>query len=407
VDAVLADRSDSILTREYPMDTATLVIGLLAAANAGLFCLAWLLMAGWRLWHVRRPRHQGPGQGVSIIKPLCGADDDLEHNLASFFRLEHEPAQLIFGAADPADPALAVVRRIARRHPGRDVSIVVGANDDAPNPKVGLQERLLVHAKHEIILLSDSNVRVRPDECGRVLPGFDDPRVGMVYQAVTGIGEASLPAAVENLHYNDLAGVLAIGATLLTGQHAVNGKGEWIRREALAAVGGIEAVRDNAADDSAMATLVGRAGWRVRLSPLPVRIVHRTWSWRGLWQRQVRHAACRLRIVPAAYPLELLLNPLPWAVLLLATPMPLLAPALLAGRILLEASAMRMLRGSWPSLRHAAAIPLKDAIYLAGWFAPLAVRRVHWRGRVYRLVRNARMVPIPPAVAPAPARRAA
>lgn len=391
------------------MTAATTVIVWLTAANVTLFCLAWVLVAGWRLSNLARPSEQGPGQGVSVIKPLCGADDDLERNLLSFFRLEHEPLQLVFGAADPADPALELVRRIAKRHPDRDVAIIVGANDDAPNPKVGLQERLVPHAKHDILLLSDSNVRVGPAEIGRVLPGFDDPRAGLVYQAVTGTGEESLPAAIENLHYNDLAGVLAIGATLLTGQHAVNGKGEWIRKAALADVGGIAAVRDNAADDHALATLVGRAGWQVRLAPEPVRIVHRTWSWRGLWHRHVRHATLRTRIAPAAYPLELLLNPLPWALLLLATPWAALAPLLVAGRILLEASALRLMRGSWPALRHAAAIPLKDAVYLAGWFAPLAIRHVHWRGRSYRLVKGAHMIPVavPTPARVAPARRAA
>jgi len=387
------------------MTLATTVVVALAAASLWLFAAAWTLVVCWRAWHALRPRTAGTGRGVSVIKPLCGTDDDLEANLASFFALDHEPLQLVFGAADPSDPALELVRRLVRRHPGRDVAVVVGANDDAPNPKVGLQERLLPHARHDLILLSDSNVRVRPGEVGRVLPGFDDPRVGLVYQPVVGIGERTLPAAIENLHYNELAGVLAIGATLLTGQHAVNGKGEWVRRAALADVGGIAAVRESAADDSALARLVARAGWRVRLSPEPVRIVHRTWSWRGLWQRHVRHAALRTRIAPAAYPLELFLNPLPWAALLLATPFAIAAPALLALRILLESSALRILRGSWPALRHALAIPLKDAVYLAGWFAPLAVRHVHWRGRTYHLARHARMVPVE--AAPAAGRRAA
>lgn len=390
------------------MPAASTIVALLAATSFGLFTLAWLLVAAWRAGHALRRCMPSTRRGVSVIKPLCGADDDLERNLVSFFRLDHEPLQLVFGAADPDDPALAIVRRIARRHPGRDVTIVVGANHDAPNPKVGLQERLVPHARHDVILLSDSNVRVAPDEIGRVMPAFDDPRVGLAYQAVTGIGEESLPAALENLHYNELAGVLAIGATLLTGQHAVNGKGEWVRREALADAGGIEAVRDNAADDSALARLVAAAGWQVRLSPVPVRIVHRTWSWRGLWQRHVRHAACRIRIAPVAYPLELLLNPLPWTVSLLATPWAAFAPAIILARILLETSAARMLRGSWPSLHHAAAIPLKDAVYLAGWFAPLAVRHVHWRGRRYRLARRARMIPIAPvALLAATSRRAA
>ncbi|MBM4022912.1 MAG: glycosyltransferase [Planctomycetes bacterium] len=381
------------------MNVTTVLIAGLATASLGLFVLAWSLVVSWRARQAWWPRVAGPGRGVTVIKPLCGVDDDLEQNLDSFFRLEHEPLQLVFGAADPADPALEIVRRLARRHPHRDVAIVVGANHDAPNPKVGLQERLVPHARHDILLLSDANVRIRSDEVGRVLPAFDDPRAGLVYQAVVGIGEETLPAAIENLHYNDLAGVLAIGATLLTGQHAVNGKGEWVRGETLADVGGIAAVRDSAADDSALARLVGLAGWRVVLSPEPVRIVHRTWSWRGLWQRHVRHAMLRTRIAPAAYPLELLLNPLPWALLLLATPWAMLAPAVMLSRIVLEATAMRVLRGGWPAAVYTLSIPLKDAIYLAGWFAPLVIRHVHWRGRRYRLVKHARMVPVPAAAA--------
>jgi len=385
--------------------TNTVIVGL-CAVSLGLYGAAWLLVAGWRLWHRLHPRRAGHGLGVTVLKPLCGADDDLERNLVSYFLLDHEPLQLVFGAADPADPGLELVRRIARRHPHRDLAIVVGANDDAANPKVGLQERMLPVAKHEILLLSDSNVRVAPDEMARVLPAFADPRVGMAYQAVVGSGEETLPAAFENLHYAELAGLLAVSATLLTGQHIVNGKGEWVRREALADAGGLAAVRDNAADDAELGRLVGEAGWRLALAPDPVRIVHRTWSWQGLWQRHLRHAGLRRRLVPAAYPLELLMNPLPWTLLLLATPWAAAVVPLLVGKIALEASAARILRGTWPAWRHVAALPLKDAIYAAGWFATFAVPHVHWRGRVYRLAERARLVPLE-APAAAAARRAA
>ena len=388
------------------MGVATTIIVGLCAASYGLYGAAWLLVAGWRLWHRFHPRRVGYGQSVSVLKPLCGADDDLERNLVSFFKLDHEPLQLVFGVADPSDPALALVRRIARRHPHRDVAIVVGANDDAANPKVGLQERMLPLARHDILLLSDSNVRVAPDEMARVLPAFDDPRVGMAYQAVVGIGEETLPAAFENLHYAELAGLLAVSATLLTGQHIVNGKGEWVRRAALADAGGLAAVRDNAADDAELGRLVGEAGWKLALAPDPVRIVHRTWSWRGLWQRHLRHAGLRRRLAPAAYPLELLMNPLPWTLLLLATPWAAAVVPLLVGKIMLETSAARILRGGWPTWRHAAALPLKDAVYCAGWFATFAVPHVHWRGRVYRLAERARLVPLETPAAAA-ARRAA
>ena len=392
------------------MNVATSLV-VVCAASFGLYGLAWLLVMGWSAWQlrmVRRAADAGTASvGVSILKPLCGADDELERNLTSFFRLEHEPLQLIFGVADPADPALDIVRHLANRHPDRDVAIVVGVSTDAASPKVGLMEVLLPHACHDIILLSDSNVRVTPDEIGRVLPGFDDPRVGMVYQPVVGIGERRLPAVIENLHYTELAAFLAIAARLFAGQHVVNAKGQWVRRAALAAIGDFTGVRDNGADDYMLSQLMLAAGWRLRLSGVPVRTVHRDWSWTALAQRHLRHAGLRRRLCPWAYPLELLLNPVPWALLLCATPFASWALPLVALKAALEVSAARVLRGVPLAWRHAALIPLKDLGYFVGWFASFTIRRVSWRGRSYAIGPGAQLIPLAPAVEAAPALRAA
>ena len=383
----------------------------ICAASFSLYGLAWLLVMGWAAWQrcmlPRAARAATEPVGVSILKPLCGADDELERNLISFFRLDHEPLQLVFGVADPADPALDLVCRLVRRHPDRDVAIVVGASTDAASPKVGLMEVLLPHARHDIILLSDSNVRVAPDEIGRVLPGFTDPQVGMVYQPVVGIGEQRLPAAIENLHYTELAAFLAIAARLFAGQHVVNAKGQWVRRNALAAIGDFAGVRDNGADDYMLSRLMLAAGWRLRLAGVPVRTVHRDWSWTALVQRHLRHAGLRRQLCPWAYPLELLLNPVPWALLLLATPFSSWAVPLVALKAALEVSAARVLRGVPLAWHHAALIPLKDLGYFAGWFASFAVRSVSWRGRSYAIGPGARLIPLAPSVEAVPAMRAA
>jgi len=383
----------------------------ICAASFGLYGLAWLLVMGWS-WRQRRLARRGVDAateplGVSVLKPLCGADDELERNLTSFFRLDHEPLQLVFGAADPVDPALEIVRRLARRHPDRDVVIVVGTSTDAASPKVGLMEVLLPHARHDIILLSDSNVRVAPDEIGRVLPGFADPLVGMVYQPVVGIGERRLPAAIENLHYTELAAFLAIAARLFAGQHVVNAKGQWVRRAALAAIGDFAGVRDNGADDYMLSRLMLAAGWRLRLSGVPVRTVHRDWSWTALAQRHLRHAGLRRRLCPWAYPLELLLNPAPWALLLLVTPYASWVAPLVAIKAALEISAARVLRGVPLAWHHAALIPLKDLGYFVGWFASFTVRSVSWRGRSYAIGPAAQLIPLDSPVEIAPAARAA
>lgn len=377
------------------MSAATAFLVTLAAVSSGLYALAWILVHGWAAWHRRRPAAAAVG-GVSVLKPLCGIDEDLERNLASFFHLEHEPLQLVCGAADAADPALECVRRLARRYPGRDVTIVIGADDAAASPKVGLMESLLPHARHDVILLSDSNVRVAPDDVGRVLPCFADPRVGMVHQPVVGVGERTFAAALENLHYTEFAGFLSIAATVLSGQHAVNAKGQWVRRAALADIGDFAGVRDHGADDYMLSQLVLARGWRVRLAPVPVQTVQTDWSWRRLALRHLRHASLRRRMVPWAYPLELLLNPVPWALSLLATDLAPLALPLVAVKVAIEVSAARLLRGRPLAWRHAAAIPGKDLLYFVGWFASFAVRTVSWRGRSYAIGPGGRLEPIGP-----------
>ncbi|MFM8984939.1 MAG: glycosyltransferase [Planctomycetia bacterium] len=375
------------------MTITTACLVTLAAASSGLYALAWILVHGWAARHRRQPS-AAAGTGVSVLKPLCGTDDELERNLASFFRLEHAPLQLVFGVADPADPALEIVRRLTRRHPGRDVAIVVGADDSAASPKVAVMEALLPHARHGIVLLSDSNVRIAPDDVGRVLPCFADPAVGMVHQPVVGVGETTLPAAIENLHYTEFAGFLSIAATVLCGQHAVNAKGQWVRRAALADIGDFAGVRDHGADDYILSRLVLARGWRLRLAPVPIETVQTHWSWRSLAARHLRHSSLRRRMVPWAYPLELLLNPVPWALALLATDGAAAALPLVVLKMAIEISAARLLRRRPLAWRHALAIPFKDILYFTGWFASFAVRTVAWRGRTYAIAAGGRLVPL-------------
>lgn len=358
-----------------------------AVASLSLYCLACCLAVSWWI----APRHRGGGRsapGLTVFKPLCGVDEGLEANLASFFTADHEPLQLIFGAADPGDPALGVVRRLMRRFPGRDVAVIVGADDAVPNPKVALLERMLPHARHDVILLSDSNVRLRAGEIGRVLREFVDDRVGMVYQPVVAVGERAVPAAVENLHYTEFAALLTIGARLLAGQHTVNGKGQWVRRAALADVDGFSRVRACGADDYELSVQVAAAGWRLRMAAESVQVVQHDWSWSSLAARNLRHAGLRWRICPAAYPLELLFNPIPWALPLLATgsqTLAITAAAVVIAKIALEVSVARMLRGRPLAGRFVPVILVKDLYFFGCWCVPLFARTAAWRGRMYRL----------------------
>ncbi len=364
------------------------------------YALAWCLAVGWFVStciRSNRSRLQPGPRGLTVLKTLCGADEELERNLRSFLAADHEPLQLVFGAADPFDPALLLVRRLAKEYPRREIAIVYGADPAVPNPKVALLEHLLRHARHDVILLSDSNARLKPGEIAGVLPLFDDPRVGMVYQPVVAVGERTVPAAVENLHYTEYAAFLTIGCRLLAGQHTVNAKGQWVRRQALDDVEGFDRVGACGADDYELSRQVAKAGWMLRAAEVPVRVIQRDWSWSSLTARNLRHAGLRWRICPWAYPLELLFNPIPWALPLLATgrrDLALLAAAVIIAKMLMEVTAARLIRGVPLAARFVAVIPLKDLYIFGCWFVALFARTTMWRGRRYRFGDGGRIEPL-------------
>ena len=367
------------------------------------YLLAWVLVTG-RVVTDRRTadtialvESTEPLPGLSILKPLCGFDEELEANLRSFLEADHEPLQILFAAASPADPAITLARRLAAEYPHRDVAVVVGADDTIANPKIALMEAMLPEAKHGILLLSDSNVRLERGDLARVLPLFADPRVGMAYQPVVADGERTVAATIENLHYTEFAAFLTIGVHELVGLHTVNAKGQWVRRAALEAAGGFKRVRDCGADDYELSQQVERGGWKLAPAATVVRVIQREWSWQGLAQRNLRHAGLRVRICPWAYPLELLFNPIPFALpLIVAGRLDLASLGIFAvgAKVAMELSSARLLRGRGLAWRLVPALIAKDLFIFACWFVAPFKRTAEWRGRPYRLLPRGRIAPV-------------
>lgn len=367
------------------------------------YLLAWVLVTG-RVVTDRRTadtialvESTEPLKGLSILKPLCGGDEELEANLRSFLEADHEPLQIIFAAASSTDPAITLARRLAAEYPHRDVTVVVGGDDRIANPKIALMEAMLPHARHDILLLSDSNVRLEHGDLGRVLPLFVDPRVGMAYQPVVADGERTVAATIENLHYTEFAAFLTIGVHELVGLHTVNAKGQWVRRAALESAGGFAGVRDCGADDYELSQQVEKAGWRLAPAATVVRVIQRDWSWQSLVQRNLRHAGLRVRICPWAYPLELVFNPIPFALpLTVAGRIDLAALGVFAigAKVAMELSSARLLRGRGLAWHLAPALIAKDLFIFACWFVAPIKRTAEWRGRPYRLLPGGRIAPM-------------
>ena len=328
---------------------------------------------------------------LSILKPVCGLDDELEENLLSFTRLRGLRYEVLISAEEWDDPALDVARRVMRAHPFAPFRVIVdaGSRNGVVNRKV---ERLIAAAREargDVLLISDSNVRVEPDDLASTLVAFDDPRVGCVSNLFVGSGAQNLGASIESLH---LLSFVAPGAVLAdtAGVPCVVGKSMAITREALKAIGGFERFRRVLAEDQAIGLAVKEAGYEVALSPIVVRniIVGRTVQ-RAV-DRQVRWNKIRYAFSHRLYASELLLNPLVFAIL--AAPVVPLLPLLVAVARCAQIAVLSRATNAGLTWRQIALTPMLDLLMLYAWFVPYFSNSVTWRGYRARVGRDTELI---------------
>jgi ceramide glucosyltransferase len=350
-------------------------------ALAGLSIVLTLAVQLCLLTLLRRRHGVAGGErpAVSILKPLKGEDDELYANLVSFARQDYPRYQIVFGAEDPRDPALAVARRVQREFPHVRIDVVAGAAQSGRNPKVGNLAALSRAAVHDLWLVSDSNVRVEPDYLQATVPGLG-PGVGIVTNLFAGVGELSTGALLENLQLNTWIASGLAGSQVLTRRACVVGKSMLFHRSLLQRLGGWAAFADILAEDYVMGTRAEELGLRTVLVAHVVRTVNSTWSLPRFLNRHLRWAQIRRRLCMPAYLAEPLLNPLPWLLLAGIAGAPLFATLGTVLKIGADyATACRLRRQSFP-LRALLAIPVKDLLLCGVWAVAGFRRRVWWRG---------------------------
>lgn len=376
----------------------TILEGMAAASVATsmtqLVCAAHALAKGRR----PAPPVLGDLPPVSILKPLKGVDDGLMDNLESFCALDYPDYEIVFCLQSHSDPALRVVRKVVERHPGRDIRVVVGHGSGALNPKVGNMIPGYRESRHPFVLVSDSNVRVRPDYLRNAMAHFADPGVGMVNHLVRGVGGRTLGARLENGHLNGfiLGSIAAMDG--LAGLPCVVGKSMLMRRSDLESVGGLSAVRDFLAEDYVLGRRFRKAGKRVVISGDVVDNVNRYRTVREFLSRHARWNRMRLAIAGPGYLSEIVANPVFFALMLLVAGNGSREATASAGAVTLcklgADFAMGKLVGSPDALRLALVGPVRDLVVAGIWFSAFGSRTVTWRGRTLRIARGSRLVPV-------------
>lgn len=357
----------------------------LALASAALTA-SWVALGLAALRHVTRataPSEAPPP--VTVLKPLAGADPRLADNLRSFFEQDHPDYELLFGCEDAADPAVAVVRALIAEHPRVRARLVVHEGPRGSNPKVRNLRGIIDLAAHDLVLVSDSNVRA-PRGYLREAAALWGGEVGLVthlFAGAPGPG-SSLAAWVEAVL---LAGFCAPGSALPTalGHAAVIGKSMLFSRSELASFGGLERVADVMAEDYVLGRMFQVRGRRVTLAPTVVENALGDVTWRALFDRHLRWSMLRLRLHPHLWFVEPFTSPL---VAALALGLVYGARGAAAGAALMVARDV----ASWGMLRGPRALwaplllgPLRELVMVAVWLVTPWKRRVSWRGHRMRL----------------------
>jgi ceramide glucosyltransferase len=335
---------------------------------------------------------------VSVLKPVRGVDFGSYDNFASFCRQEYPDYEILFAVNDDADPAAPLIRRIIEEFPERRIRLLVGAEHLGANRKVNKLARLAREAQHDVLVLTDGDVRVGPHFLREVVAPLADRKIGAVTCFYRGIAEKSLGAEVEAIGASSdfFAGVLMAewmeGITFALGASIATSK-EWLRK-----MGGFEAIADALADDYELGNRIVKAGGQVVLSRETVRTVYPVQTFRTFWDHQVRWARTVRLCRPLSYIGLLFTQGLPW-VLLAAVVAP---TAWIAGMYLLAylilRSAMAWAVGVWGVRdeilrRKFWLVPLRDAIHFVIWLASFASNHIRWGGVEY-VIRQSRMVAI-------------
>jgi ceramide glucosyltransferase len=384
------------------VDTATLLVLLLPTVIAMALYLAVMTVFA-RAVRKRPDRNSIPkvaidASRVSILKPLAGKDDDLALNLRSFANLDHRDYEILFGVANTNDPALPIARAFVREHPHVRARVVITDPLAAMNPKVAQLIALAREATGEILVISDSNIRVHRGYLTSIVSKLG-ASVGLVSSLFAGEGESSIGAAIENLQLGSIVAPAVALSHAVSKQPFTVGKSMAMRRRDLDKVGGFEAVSNVLAEDHVLGRLFHDAGFGVDVSFDPIENFNVDCSLSRTIERHTRWAKLRRSICPLAFMIEPFFSPI-----VIATMMTILAPsrptlaALGIVTVIETACAFRslfLLRGRALAWNFLPLEIVRAYVLFYCWLRACMTRRIAWRGNTFILGRDSR-VSLPP-----------
>ncbi len=380
----------------------TAILIAMAGILGSSFIYLLLAIAGV-LWFARKTRRATVSPDwapVTVLKPVCGLEPGLMENLRSFCDQDFTTYQIIFAVRDPKDLAIPIIEKVIGEFPDKDLSLVVNERVLGGNLKVSNLVNMFETARHDIIVIADSDVRVRRDYLRAIATPFLKSEVGAATCLYSGAGNKNLASRMGALFINDWFLPSVLISTLFADLKFCLGATMAIRRETLVAIGGFEALANYLADDYMLGNAAARKGYKVALVPYVVENMVFESNLKSLFLHETRWARTIRSVQPGGYamsfitevfPLSLLTaitvyaqtSSLPWATLpvicalSLRTTLHYVVQSKLAGGAALS-----------PWL-----IPVRDLFSLAVRIGSFFGREVRWRNQVMSVHTNSHLNP--------------
>ncbi|HEU5402120.1 MAG TPA: bacteriohopanetetrol glucosamine biosynthesis glycosyltransferase HpnI [Terriglobales bacterium] len=328
---------------------------------------------------------------VSILKPLKGADPEIYEGFRSHC-LQDYPAdyEIIFGVNDLSDPAIAEVEKLRREFPDRQIRLVECPASGGTNRKVTNLVQMLREARHEFVIINDSDIRVPANYLRNVFSYFADPKVGMATALYRGVPDRTIWSRLESMIIADFAGGILSALVVDRGIKFALGSTLAISKRMLAQIGGLEPLSNFLADDYELGYRTFRAGYRVALAGVVVETFLPAYSFRQMYEHQLRWGRTMRDLRKSAYAGIVFTYGLPWAILAaifagFASWSVALLGVVLAARLVSTYSYARWVVLDDHCRRNLWLVPLRDAVGVMVFIASFLGNTVTWRGEVFRL----------------------
>jgi ceramide glucosyltransferase len=387
------------------MTASNLVYLFLGVAAIPFIYYFLALYSSWQFFqHAQKPRQQQDyTPPVSNLKPIRGLDAEAYDNFASYCNQDYPDYELLFGIGDGDDPVLKVIEKLRRDFPQRRIRVVHVSGHTAANDKVVKLARLVSEAQNEVLVINDSDVRVRPDYLRAVVAPLSDPRVGAVTCLYVSTHEHTFIQKLQSIGMfcDFYPGIMV--AWKLDGVKFAFGQTIVTTRKHLEGFGGYSAIENRPADDLLVGRLVAGQGLEVELLPYTVETVADFKSFNEFFFKRLRWMTVMRHMRPWGHIGLIFTQGLAWSVAAVAVhPSTRVAFFYLGGYACVR-TAMTWLIGGWGMKQKGiwkkmALVPVWDAWALLIWLLSFGRRSIRWRDVDYR-IREGMLVPVAP---PAP-----